>query len=91
MLRQSSTKYHNVYSVIKNNIASNKWPIGKIIPSEHELVDYFRVSRITIRSALNMLESDGLVTRKRGKGTISLLYTSPSPRDLSTSRMPSSA
>ena len=70
MLRQSSTKYQNVYSVIKNNIASNKWPVGKIIPSEHELVDYFRVSRITIRSALNMLENDGLVTRKRGKGTI---------------------
>ena len=58
MLRQSSTKYQNVYSVIKNNIASNKWPVGKIIPSEHELVDYFRVSRITIRSALNMLEND---------------------------------
>ena len=70
MLRQASTKYQNVYSVIKNNIASNKWPVGKIIPSEHELVDYFRVSRITIRSALNMLENDGLVTRKRGKGTI---------------------
>ena len=48
MLRQASTKYQNVYSVIKNNIASNKWPVGKIIPSEHELVDYFRVSRITI-------------------------------------------
>ena len=30
-------------------------------------------------------------TSGRGQGTICLLYTSPSPRDLSTSRMPSSA
>ena len=36
-----------------------------------------------------MLES-GLVTTK-SVSTICLLYTSPSPRDLSTSRMPSSA
>ena len=31
------------------------------------------------------------ISRKNSEGNICLLYTSPSPRDLSTSRMPSSA
>ena len=30
---------------------AEKWPLGETIPSENELVDYFNVSRITIRSA----------------------------------------
>ena len=35
---------------------------------------------------------DGIrTTLEKGKSGICLLYTSPSPRDLSTSRMPSSA
>ena len=33
----------------------------------------------------------GLSKHKKGKRKVCLLYTSPSPRDLSTSRMPSSA
>ena len=36
-------------------------------------------------------EFDGLITAANNPGKICLLYTSPSPRDLSTSRMPSSA
>ena len=39
--------------------------------------------------ALNSMESPDYIAAKRGKTC--LLYTSPSPRDLSTSRMPSSA
>ena len=35
--------------------------------------------------------SDSKKDKKEGEGKCCLLYTSPSPRDLSTSRMPSSA
>ena len=52
-----------------------------------ELAKYFNVSVQTIRKDLNKLCSDGQLERVHG----CLLYTSPSPRDLSTSRMPSSA
>ena len=38
-----------------------------------------------------LLEQCLEVTEQRGLGRVCLLYTSPSPRDLSTSRMPSSA
>ena len=40
---------------------------------------------------LNTTNPDGLNKNRYKKYTACLLYTSPSPRDLSTSRMPSSA
>lgn len=38
-------------------------------PSEHELGQRFRVSRTTVRLALDELVSQGFVTRQRGRGT----------------------
>ena len=49
---------------------------------------------ISFASALNKILKEGdeaIKIEKDGKTTSCLLYTSPSPRDLSTSRMPSSA
>ena len=40
---------------------------------------------------LTIFTTYGIVTELTGGRTACLLYTSPSPRDLSTSRMPSSA
>ena len=40
---------------------------------------------------LGQFESNGSVTSEIQSIEVCLLYTSPSPRDLSTSRMPSSA
>src|SRR5690606_31913473 len=38
-------------------------------PSEWELVAQYGVSRTTVRSALAQLERDGLVRRRKGRGT----------------------
>ena len=43
----------------------------------------------SMRSELNKINMKGKIVI--GEGELCLLYTSPSPRDLSTSRMPSSA
>ena len=70
MASNATTKYQDVYTQIRGFISSEKWPLGGTIPSENDLVDYFNVSRITIRSALRLLADDGLIVRKRGKGTV---------------------
>ena len=70
MHKETATKYQHVYTQIRDFISSEKWPLGETIPSENELVEYFKVSRITVRSALRLLADDGLILRKRGKGTI---------------------
>jgi len=41
-----------------------------LMPTEHQLAKEFGVSRLTIRQALHLLEGAGLVSRRRGRGTI---------------------
>jgi GntR family transcriptional regulator len=42
---------------------------GQSLPIEPELEKRFGVSRVTVRRALEELESDGLIIRKQGRGT----------------------
>ena len=68
------------------------------IPGTAQTVDYFEANRAMIRNGVQaVLTCNGLFTSERRLDQVfaeelaCLLYTSPSPRDLSTSRMPSSA
>jgi GntR family transcriptional regulator len=45
-------------------------PPTSLLPTEHQLAREFRVSRLTIRQALQLLEGAGLVSKQRGRGTI---------------------
>lgn len=42
---------------------------NSLLPTEQQLAKRFSVSRVTVRSALDLLERNGLVTRLRGRGT----------------------
>jgi GntR family transcriptional regulator len=61
--------YYQVETVLRNKIFSGELPPTFTLPSEDALAEEYQVSRITIRQALSLLEKDGLVIRKRGKGT----------------------
>jgi GntR family transcriptional regulator/GntR family frlABCD operon transcriptional regulator len=41
--------------------------VGSLIPSENELCRKFSVTRTTVRTALGMLENEGLIERSQGK------------------------
>jgi len=78
-------RYVQVYSVLKDWIHQGAYAPGGQLPSEPQLCDLFGVSRITIRAAVEMLEKQGLVERKQGKGTFvaSDVDESPSRGDFS--------
>lgn len=61
--------YHRVYAVLRQQIAEGSWEGKAAMPSEHELASSFSVSRITIRRALDRLEKESLISRRRGSGT----------------------
>jgi GntR family transcriptional regulator len=48
------------------------------LPAEGVLADQLGVSRTTVRAALQSLEQDGFITRRRGAGTIINRYVVPS-------------
>lgn len=58
---------------------------GDILPSERKLGEQFNVSRITIRKALEELESEGLIYRIRGKGSFICIEKIPQKLTLLTS------
>lgn len=61
--------YRDIYADLKLRISDGRYPAGKRLPSEDELAEEFHVSRITIKSALELLRNDGLIKRIQGKGT----------------------
>jgi GntR family transcriptional regulator len=65
-----STLYSVVAQKIINDIKASHFPIGSMLPSEPELAARYKVSRSTIRAALDRLQSAGFVSRRRGAGTL---------------------
>jgi len=62
-------KYQKLAEMIEGRIDSGEFAPGQRIPSEGELCDEYRVSRITVRQALGALARRGLVKREQGRGT----------------------
>lgn len=58
-----------IYEEIKKDIETHKYGPNDQLPTEVELARTFEVSVITSKRALSELQRDGLIYRKRGKGT----------------------
>jgi GntR family transcriptional regulator len=61
--------YIQLIELIKAKINRGEWKPGQQILSEPELCEVFQVSRTVVRQALREIELEGLVVRKKGKGT----------------------
>ena len=61
--------YARMKAHIRNRIAEGALKPGDRVPSEHELVAEFAVSRMTANRALRELAMEGLVVRRSGSGT----------------------
>jgi GntR family transcriptional regulator len=63
------TLYYQLKEIIINKIKSKEWAVDIRIPTERQLCDIYKVSRITVRQALAEIEREGFLYRKQGKGT----------------------
>jgi len=61
--------YSQLINVIKSKIKNGQFVVGDLLPSEAELCLEYNLSRSTVRHAMTELENEGLVIRRRGKGT----------------------
>jgi DNA-binding LacI/PurR family transcriptional regulator len=61
--------YKQIRKYVLNNISQNHWKPNDRIPSENELAAQFKVSRITIKNALQELIDEGIIYRIQGKGS----------------------
>lgn len=72
MILISNTKiplYKQLKEELKNSIKKGTLIHGEKIPTEIELSEIYKVSRITIRKAVEELVKEGLLLKKQGKGT----------------------
>jgi len=61
--------YYQLETILRQRIVSGDFAFDAPLPSEEALGQEYNVSRITVRQALGSLEREGLIVRKRGKGT----------------------
>jgi GntR family transcriptional regulator len=61
--------YYQLENVLREKITSGAYAGGDRLPTEIELIEEYKVSRITVRQALSALAEDGLIERKQGRGT----------------------
>ena len=70
--------YLQVRDSLAERIAAQAWKANTALPNETDLAKEMDVSPGTMRKALDLLEVEGLVTRKQGRGTYVNDFTSPS-------------
>ncbi len=61
--------YFQLKNIILNDIQNNCFLVGDAIPTENELVEFYHISRSTVRQAISELVQEGWLTRKASKGT----------------------
>ncbi|GAA1855994.1 GntR family transcriptional regulator [Brevibacterium marinum] len=66
----ATAKHSEIREWIESEIHRGTYEVGAKLPTEQELMDQFAVSRNPVQKAMNALVETGMVTRKRGAGTI---------------------
>jgi len=73
---QAVPLYPQIFMQLKEEIISGERAFGSRMPTEQELAEHYKVSRITARRALHELAQTNLVKRARRVGT-SVIFQSP--------------
>ncbi len=61
--------YYQLFQTLLAKIEKGEWKPGAVIPTEKKLGEQYKLSRTTVRQALQQLVLDGFLTRRQGQGT----------------------
>jgi DNA-binding GntR family transcriptional regulator len=61
--------YLQLSNILRQKIAEGRFRPGEQIPSESELRSFYKVSQMTVRRAIGLLQEQGLVSTAQGKGS----------------------
>ncbi|CAM3214375.1 GntR family transcriptional regulator [Mycobacterium intermedium] len=67
--------YRQIAGMLREAISSGQLDAGDRLPSEAELIKHFGVARMTVRQAMQVLGSEGLVVTQHGRG----VFVRPTP------------
>ena len=62
-------RYLQVASALRQRLKDGRWAVGDQIATLEELENEFQVARVTVRQAIDLLQSEGLVKSYQGRGT----------------------
>src|ERR1700733_16092714 len=72
-----SSRYRDIAARLQKEIRLGKYPIGKLLPTETELMAQHSASRQTVREALRILNDQGLIVRRAGLGSVGIAAGPP--------------
>lgn len=72
--RPRTQRARRVADVLRQRISSGSFADG-VLPDEHALAERLNASRNAVREALSLLRDEGLLTRRRGVGTVVVMPT----------------
>ena len=75
--------YVAIADALRSQIESRELEPGDKLPPERELVDMYGVARMTVRHALDLLQLEGIIERKRGRTGGTFVRALPPIIDLS--------
>lgn len=61
--------YAQLAALLRRRIETGEWLVGQQLPTLEGLEAEYRVARVTVRQAIGLLEEEGMIWRKQGKGT----------------------
>lgn len=65
----TKSNFIDIAQHLTEGIATGRFPVGSLLPTEMELCNHYATSRHTVRAALHELQQLGLVSRKKNVGT----------------------
>ncbi|MCW2248137.1 GntR family transcriptional regulator [Azospirillum fermentarium] len=73
LVRDNATAlYRQIAGRLRDEIAARRFEPSGRLPTESAIGARFAVSRVTVRLALDRLEAEGLIERRKGKGTFTV-------------------